>query len=43
VTLNHARDLGESYDPSAMEAHAHEVLDAALDAGIRYVDAARSY
>jgi aryl-alcohol dehydrogenase-like predicted oxidoreductase len=43
VTLNHARDLGGTYDPSAMEAHAHEVLDAAFDAGIRYVDAARSY
>ena len=26
-----------------MESHAHEVLDAAFDAGIRYVDAARSY
>jgi aryl-alcohol dehydrogenase-like predicted oxidoreductase len=43
VTLNHASDLGGSYDPSAMESHAHEVLDAAFDAGIRYVDAARSY
>jgi aryl-alcohol dehydrogenase-like predicted oxidoreductase len=43
VTLHHARDLGGSYDPSEMEAHAHDVLDAAFDAGIRYVDAARSY
>jgi aryl-alcohol dehydrogenase-like predicted oxidoreductase len=43
VTLNHASDLGGSYDPSAMESHAHRVLDAAFDAGIRYVDAARSY
>ena len=43
VTLHHAADLGGRYDPSAMEAHAHEVLDAAFDAGIRYVDAARSY
>jgi aryl-alcohol dehydrogenase-like predicted oxidoreductase len=43
VTLNHASDLGGAYDPSAMEAHAHEVLDAAFGAGIRYVDAARSY
>jgi aryl-alcohol dehydrogenase-like predicted oxidoreductase len=43
VTLNHARDLGGSYGPSEMEAHAHDVLDAAFDAGIRYVDAARSY
>jgi aryl-alcohol dehydrogenase-like predicted oxidoreductase len=43
VTLNHATDLGGSYEPSVMESHAHAVLDAAFDAGIRYVDAARSY
>lgn len=43
VTLNHAADLGGRYDPSAMEAHAHAVLDAAFDAGVRYFDAARSY
>jgi aryl-alcohol dehydrogenase-like predicted oxidoreductase len=43
VTLNHATDLGGSYEPAVMEAHAHAVLDAAFDAGIRYVDAARSY
>jgi len=43
VTLNHSSDLGGRYDPSIMESHAHEVLDAAFDAGIRYIDAARSY
>src|SRR5437667_8736952 len=43
VTLNHASDLGGSYDPAAMESHAHEVLDAAFDAGLRYIDVARSY
>ena len=43
VTLNHANDLGGRYDPSAMESHAHAVLDAAFDAGVRYLDAARSY
>ncbi|HKR08077.1 MAG TPA: aldo/keto reductase, partial [Gemmatimonadaceae bacterium] len=43
VTLNHASDLGRDYDPSAMESHAHKVLDAAYDSGIRYIDAARSY
>ena len=43
VTLNHASDLGGRYDPSIMESHAHAVLDAAFDAGIRYIDAARSY
>jgi aryl-alcohol dehydrogenase-like predicted oxidoreductase len=36
VTLNHVSDLGGSYDPSVMESHAHVVLDAAFDAGIRY-------
>ena len=43
VTLNHARDLGGDYQPAAMEAHAHEVLDAAYEAGVRYFDMARSY
>ena len=43
VTLNHASDLGGSYDPSIMELHAHHVLDAAFEAGIRHIDAARSY
>jgi len=43
VTLNHARDLGGDYRPAAMEAHAHEVLDAAYEAGVRYFDMARSY
>src|SRR4051812_3285703 len=43
VTLGHAGDLGGQYDPSSMEAHAHSVLDAAYDSGIRYIDAARSY
>lgn len=43
VTLNHANALGGNYEPSAMEAHAHQVLDAAYDAGVRYFDMARSY
>ncbi|HEX6626611.1 MAG TPA: aldo/keto reductase [Gemmatimonadaceae bacterium] len=43
VTLNHATDLAGNYDPSTMEAHAHAVLDAAFETGIRYIDAARSY
>ena len=41
ITVNHARDLGGDYDPAAMESHAHEVLDAAYDGGVRYFDAAR--
>ena len=43
VTLNHASDLGGSYDPSTMELRTHDVLSAAFEMGIRYIDAARSY
>jgi aryl-alcohol dehydrogenase-like predicted oxidoreductase len=43
VTLNHASDLGGRYDPPIMKSRAHAVLDAAFDAGLRYIDAARSY
>lgn len=43
INLGHAQDLNAEYDVEAMEAHTHEVLDAAWDAGIRYYDAARSY
>ncbi len=42
INLGHSEDL-TSKDVSAMEAHTHEVLDAAWKAGIRYFDAARSY
>jgi aryl-alcohol dehydrogenase-like predicted oxidoreductase len=43
MTLGHAADLGGEYEPATMESHAHAVLDAAFDAGIRYIDVARSY
>ncbi len=43
INLGHASDLHHDYDVAAMQAHAHAVLDAARDAGIRYFDAARSY
>lgn len=43
INLGHAGDLGQTYDVQAMEAHTHEVLDAAWQAGVRYFDAARSY
>jgi aryl-alcohol dehydrogenase-like predicted oxidoreductase len=43
INLDHADDLDEEYDVRAMEAHAHDVLDAAYEAGVRYFDAARSY
>jgi len=43
INLGHAQDLKRNYDVAAMERHAHDVLDAAWAAGIRYFDAARSY
>jgi aryl-alcohol dehydrogenase-like predicted oxidoreductase len=43
IDLGHADDLDDTYEAKAMEAHAHEVLDAAYEAGVRYFDAARSY
>lgn len=43
MTLGHAEDLGRDRSVEAMRAHAHRVLDAAWEAGIRYFDAARSY
>src|SRR6476646_4976512 len=43
INLGHAADLGGDYDVAAMERHAHAVLDAAWDGGVRYFDAARSY
>jgi aryl-alcohol dehydrogenase-like predicted oxidoreductase len=42
INVGHAADL-PSTEPDAMEAHAHRVLDAAYEGGIRYFDAARSY
>ncbi len=43
INLNHGEDLGRDYAVGAMEDHAHTVLDAAWESGIRYFDAARSY
>jgi aryl-alcohol dehydrogenase-like predicted oxidoreductase len=43
MNLGHAEDLNRVYDVAAMEAHGHEVFDAAWASGIRYFDAARSY
>jgi aryl-alcohol dehydrogenase-like predicted oxidoreductase len=42
INLGHAADVGDT-DVGAMERHAHDVLDAAYAAGVRYYDAARSY
>jgi aryl-alcohol dehydrogenase-like predicted oxidoreductase len=43
INLGHDRDLSQSRSIDALEAHTHEVLDAAWELGIRYFDAARSY
>ncbi|MEU6716576.1 aldo/keto reductase [Nonomuraea sp. NPDC046802] len=43
ITLGRAQDLGEERSVAAMRARCWQVLDAALAAGIGYVDVARSY
>jgi aryl-alcohol dehydrogenase-like predicted oxidoreductase len=43
ITLGHGEDLPGGRGRDAMERHAHAALDAAFAAGVRYVDAARSY
>jgi len=43
INLGHDSDLGPDRSVGAVERHAHEVLDAAFEAGVRYLDAARSY
>jgi aryl-alcohol dehydrogenase-like predicted oxidoreductase len=43
INLGHGEDLRGQTDVDAMERNAHEVLDAALDGGVSYFDAARSY
>ncbi len=43
INLGHGDDLEGHTAVAAMERNAHEVLDAAYAAGVRYFDAARSY
>lgn len=43
INIGHSGDLAGNYDVDAMAALAHDALDAAWAAGIRYFDAARSY
>ena len=43
ITTDRDRDLGADRVVETMERRSHAVLDAAYDAGIRYIDAARSY
>ena len=42
-TVGHDADFPEGRTPEQLERRTHEVLDAAVAAGVRYVDAARSY
>ncbi|MDX2086724.1 MAG: aldo/keto reductase [Kofleriaceae bacterium] len=43
ITVGHARELAGDTSVEAMERRAHEVLDAAYAAGVRWFDTARSY
>lgn len=43
INLGHGKDLGRDRSVDALRAHAHDVLDTAWDAGVRWFDAARSY
>ena len=43
INLGRQRDLGSDRNVADLEERCHEMLDAAFSAGIRYVDAARSY
>jgi aryl-alcohol dehydrogenase-like predicted oxidoreductase len=43
LNLGHGQDLGADRSVSALCSRAHAVLDAALEAGVRHFDAARSY
>ncbi|HEY3034848.1 MAG TPA: aldo/keto reductase [Streptosporangiaceae bacterium] len=43
INLGRQEDLGHERGVEAMERRCHEVLDAAFEAGVRYLDAARSY
>ncbi len=43
INIGHSEDVGDAYSLHEMEIQAHQVLDAAWKAGIRYFDAARSY
>jgi len=43
IDVGRDRDLGLARSRAAMEARTHNLLDAAYDVGVRYVDVARSY
>src|SRR5919204_858606 len=43
IDLGRGADLGDDRSVGAMERRCHQLLDAAWEAGVRYLDAARSY
>jgi aryl-alcohol dehydrogenase-like predicted oxidoreductase len=43
INLGHNQDLQSDYEVDSMQRRAHQVLDCAWGAGVRYFDAARSY
>jgi aryl-alcohol dehydrogenase-like predicted oxidoreductase len=43
INIGHGHDLAGQCDEATMEQHAHAVLQAAYDHGVRYFDVARSY
>jgi aryl-alcohol dehydrogenase-like predicted oxidoreductase len=43
INIGHGQDLAGQRDQAVMEEHAHAVLQAAYDHGVRYFDVARSY
>lgn len=43
INLGHAEDLFHDYNVEGMRKRAHQTLDTAWEAGVRYFDAARSY
>jgi aryl-alcohol dehydrogenase-like predicted oxidoreductase len=43
INLGREEDLGAERSVEALERRAHQILDAAYEAGVRYFDAARSY
>src|SRR3954467_246155 len=43
LNIGHGADLGDDRSVGALRPRAHEVLDAAYEAGVRHFDAARSY
>src|SRR5262245_507129 len=43
INLGRSADLGPNRSVTALERRCRELLDAAYESGIRYIDAARSY